>query len=74
MGVPRPPPPSVRGSIDLLGAIRDSRIMSSGRLDAVRRKVASGDYPREPAPLAEILVRERLLTTLQARLLLHGRG
>ncbi len=74
MGVPRPPTTPAPASSDLVGAIRESRLMSDRRLDGIRRLVASGDYPAEPAPLADILVRDRLLTAFQARRLLRGRG
>ena len=61
-------------SIDLLRAIRDSRIMSDRRLDGVRHKVTRGIIPPSRPSWPTRLVKDGVLTAFQARQILKGKS
>src|SRR5262245_39638408 len=60
-------------SSGFLLAVRSSAILSEQQLQKLERNVVEGEYPPEPAELANRLIQDRLLTEFQARQLLKGR-
>jgi eukaryotic-like serine/threonine-protein kinase len=60
--------------LDLLPVIRNSGILSEKQLADIKSKVLRGDYPMDTVELAERLVRERIITTYQARRFLGNRS
>src|SRR5208283_3682555 len=66
--------PAPLTSDEFLGAVRDSGILDSQRLDAhLQQLCAGGPLPDHPGQLASCLVRDGLLTRFQAEQLLLGK-
>jgi eukaryotic-like serine/threonine-protein kinase len=59
--------------LDLLPVIRSSGIVNERLLAEIKSKVLQGDYPLDPAALAERLVRDNILTSFQAKRLLSNK-
>jgi serine/threonine protein kinase len=59
--------------LDLMPVIRSSGIMSDRQLADIKNKILQGDYPFDPAALAECLVRDNILTSFQAKRFLSNR-
>ncbi len=58
---------------DLLPVIRASGILGDRQLAEIKAKMLQGDYPLASVELAESLVRDKILTTFQARRFLSNR-
>ena len=58
---------------DLLPVMRTSGVLSDRQLSEIKSKVLQGDYPLASVELAEALVRDKVLTTFQARRFLSNR-
>ena len=59
---------------DLLPLIRVSGVVSDRALAEIKAKVLQGDYPLDSVELAERLIRDKILTSFQARRLLSNRA
>jgi eukaryotic-like serine/threonine-protein kinase len=59
---------------DLLPVIRASGVLSERQLAEIKAKILHGDYPLDSVELAEALVREKILTSFQARRFLSNRS
>ncbi len=73
MASPEKARPNDRAPEDLLPLLHASGVLGERALLDVRARVASGEYPAEPAALAEWLVRDGSLTAYQAKRLLSGK-
>lgn len=62
-----------RTPAELLPVLQASGILSDRQFEDVCSRVATGEYPSEPLKLAEHLVRDRFVTTYQARRLLANK-
>ena len=60
--------------LDLLAVIRNSGVLSEKQLAEIRTKVLQGDYPMDSVDLAERLVRDKILTSYQAKRFLSNRS
>lgn len=60
--------------IDLLPVIRASGVLAERQLAEIKSKILFGDYPKESVPLAERLVKERILTDYQTRRFLSNKS
>ena len=58
---------------DLLPIIRASGVLSEQKLAEIKSKILQGDYPLASVELAEALVRDKVLTSFQARRFLSNR-
>jgi serine/threonine-protein kinase len=58
---------------DLLPLIRSSGVIGDRQLAEIKSKVLQGDYPLDSVALAECLVRDKVLTSFQAKRLLSNR-
>ena len=68
-------PKSAEGvPLDLLPVIRNSGVLSEKQLAEIRTKVLQGDYPLDSVDLAERLVRDKVLTSYQAKRFLSNRA
>ena len=68
-------PKSAEGvPLDLLPVIRNSGVLSEKQLAEIRTKVLQGDYPLDSVDLAERLVRDKILTSYQAKRFLSNRA
>src|SRR5262249_54308700 len=68
-------PKSAEGvPLDLLPVIRNSGVLSEKQLAEIRTKVLQGDYPLDSVDLAERLVRDKILTSYQAKRFLSNRS
>ncbi len=68
-----PPRSEGRTPAELLPVLQASGILSDRQFEDVCSRVATGEYPSEPLRLAEHLVRDRFVTTYQARRLLANK-
>jgi serine/threonine-protein kinase len=59
--------------LDLLPVIRSSGILSDRQLAEIKGKILQGDYPNDSTELAAKLVKEKVLTTFQAKRFLANR-
>lgn len=66
--------PGDRAAADLLPLLHASGILADRPLEEIRARVASGEYPVEPAALADRLIRDRFITAYQAKRLLAGKA
>jgi serine/threonine protein kinase len=60
--------------VDLLPVIRNSGVLADRQCDFIQSKVLSGEYPQDPRALADLLVREKLLTEYQVKRFLAGKS
>ncbi|HZW31741.1 MAG TPA: serine/threonine-protein kinase [Isosphaeraceae bacterium] len=60
--------------LDLLPVIRNSGVLSDKLLGEIRTKVLRGDYPLDSVDLAERLVRDKIITSYQAKRFLNNRS
>ena len=58
---------------DLLPVVRATNLLSDRQLAEIKAKILQGDYPMDSVELAEALVRDKVLTTFQARRCLANR-
>jgi eukaryotic-like serine/threonine-protein kinase len=58
---------------DLLPVMRVSGVLSDRQLAEIKAKVLQGDYPLDSVELAEALVRDKVVTSFQARRFLSNR-
>jgi serine/threonine protein kinase len=58
---------------DLLPVIKSSGVLGERQLAEIKAKVLHGDYPMDPAALADCLIRDKFLTVFQAKRLLSNR-
>jgi eukaryotic-like serine/threonine-protein kinase len=58
---------------DLMPVLRGSKILSDRQVDEIRNKVLQGEYPTDPAALADRLIRDQVVTQYQARRLLANK-
>jgi eukaryotic-like serine/threonine-protein kinase len=58
---------------DLLPIMRASGVVSERQLAEIRSKILQGDYPLDSVALAEALVRDKIVTSFQARRFLSNR-
>jgi serine/threonine-protein kinase len=72
MASPSKPTLNVRSSLGLLEVIRLSGIMPLRQIEEIQSKIQKGSYPNDAQGLAARLVKKELLTSYQARHLLHG--
>jgi eukaryotic-like serine/threonine-protein kinase len=74
--VARPEKPKSSQTIprDLLPVMRDSGVLTERQLADIKAKILHGDYPLDSVELAEALVREKILTSFQARRFLSNRS
>ncbi len=70
-GKPRPAPAVPP---DLLPVIRQSGVLTDKQFADVKDKVAGGDYPADPAALADRLVKENVLSDYQAKRFLANKS
>jgi serine/threonine-protein kinase len=68
------PIPSIRSALGLLEVIRHSGVLSARQCDEIHSKVQGGSYPNDAQALAVRLVKKEVLTSYQARHLLHGQA
>jgi eukaryotic-like serine/threonine-protein kinase len=73
MGISDPYPPSDGPVAAFLSVLKRSYALPEGKLDEVRSKVVSGEYPRPPVALAQRLVVDGLLTSYQVERLLRNK-
>lgn len=66
--------PDDRTPADLMPVLHTSGILGDRALDDVRARVARGEYPADPAALADRLVRDQIITAYQAKRLLAGKA
>jgi serine/threonine-protein kinase len=59
--------------VDLLPLIRSSGVVPERQLAEIKTKVLQGDYPFESVALAERLVRDKVLTSFQAKRFLNNK-
>ena len=59
---------------DLLPVMRASGVLTERQLADIKAKILHGDYPLDSVELAEALVREKILTSFQARRFLSNRS
>ncbi|WP_165245940.1 serine/threonine-protein kinase [Paludisphaera soli] len=59
---------------DLLPVLQSSGVLSDRLFEEIASRVERGEYPAEPASLAERLVRDRLITAYQAKRLLANKS
>ena len=59
---------------DLLPVIRNSGVLSEKQLAEIKVKVLQGEYPMDSVDLAERLVRDKVLTSYQAKRFLSNRS
>ena len=58
---------------DLLPVMRVSGVLSDRQLAEIKAKILQGDYPLDSVELAEALVRDKIVTSFQARRFLSNR-
>ena len=58
---------------DLLPVMRASGVLSDRQLAEIKAKILQGDYPLDSVELAEALVRDKIITSFQARRFLSNR-
>jgi serine/threonine-protein kinase len=61
-------------ALDFLDVVRRCDVLPPPRVDEIRNRVRDGSYPPDALTLAARLVKKGVLTTYQARRLLHGQG
>jgi serine/threonine-protein kinase len=61
-------------SLDFLDVVRRCDVLAPQRVEEIRERVRAGSYPADALNLAARLVKKGVLTTYQARRLLHGQG
>jgi serine/threonine-protein kinase len=61
-------------SLDFLDVLRRCDVLAPQRVEEIRARVRAGSYPADALNLAARLVKKGVLTTYQARRLLHGQG
>ena len=59
--------------LDLLSVIRSSGVLGERQLSDIKSKIVQGDYPLDSVDLAECLVRDKLITTFQAKRFLSNK-
>src|SRR5665213_1597201 len=59
--------------LDLLPVIRSSGVVNDRQLADIKNKILQGDYPFDAVALADCLVRDKILTSFQAKRLLGNR-
>jgi eukaryotic-like serine/threonine-protein kinase len=59
---------------DLMPVMRASGVLAERQLAEIKAKILHGDYPLDSVELAEALVRDKILTTFQARRFLSNRS
>src|SRR5262245_55789940 len=65
--------PAVASADKLLEVIQKSKLVEPQRLNSFMQQLSHNSQNQSPPQLASILVRDGLLTTFQAKQLLHGR-
>ncbi len=60
--------------VDLLPVIRNSGVLAERQCEFIQSKVLSGEYPRESRALADLLVKEKILTEYQVKRFLAGKS
>jgi eukaryotic-like serine/threonine-protein kinase len=58
---------------DLLPVIKSSGVLGERQLAEIKAKVLHGDYPMDPTALADCLIRDKILTSFQAKRFLSNR-
>jgi eukaryotic-like serine/threonine-protein kinase len=67
-------PKSAEGvPLDLLSVIRGSGVLGERQLSDIKGKIIQGDYPLDSADLAERLVRDKVITSFQAKRFLSNK-
>ncbi|WP_337174372.1 serine/threonine-protein kinase [Paludisphaera sp.] len=66
--------PDDRAPADLLPLLHASGVLAERPLEEIRARVARGEYPAEPALLAERLIHDQYITAYQAKRLLAGKA
>jgi serine/threonine-protein kinase len=61
-------------SLDFLDVLHRCDVLAPQRVEEIRARVRAGSYPADALNLAARLVKKGVLTTYQARRLLHGQG
>ena len=59
--------------LDLLSVIRGSGVLGERQLADIKSKIVQGDYPLDSVDLAERLVRDKILTSFQAKRFLSNK-
>ena len=67
------PKPSNEVPLDLLPVIRNSGVVSERQLTEIKSRIIAGDFPRESVPLAQRLVKEKILTEYQTKRFLSNK-
>src|SRR5271155_1178483 len=68
-------PKSADGApLDLLSVIRGSGVLGERQLGDIKSKIIQGDYPLDSVDLAERLVRDKVITSFQAKRFLSNKS